>query len=127
MVLRCKRIHKPGRTLNFHGFSWSYAGRKSNLHPRAEISSMASLNPKSSIARTVSSYEFLVFCANSLLRLSRSMWFHLAPAGSNLFQLLPADSSSSNLFQFVHHFSMYATRHVRRLSPTFVGLKADFH
>ena len=43
MVLGCKRIHKPGRTFqDFDGFSWSYASPKSNLHPRTEISSMAS-------------------------------------------------------------------------------------
>ena len=33
---------------DFHGFSWSYVGPKSNLHPRTEISSFASLTPKSS-------------------------------------------------------------------------------
>ena len=47
MVLGCKRIHKPGRI--FSGFSWSYEGPKSNLHPSTEISSMASLTPKLSI------------------------------------------------------------------------------
>ena len=50
MVLGCKVIHKPGRT--FSGFSWifiKFAGPKSNLHPRMEISSLASLTPKLSI------------------------------------------------------------------------------
>ena len=37
MVLGCKRIHKLGRTFqDFHGFSWSYASPKSNLHPPTE-------------------------------------------------------------------------------------------
>ena len=37
------------RLPDFHGFSWSYAGPKSNLYPLTEISSMASLTPKLSI------------------------------------------------------------------------------
>ena len=60
------------------------------------------------IARTVSSYEFLVFCVNSLLSLSRSRWFHLVLGSSNSFQVVPG---SSYLFQLVPCFSMYATRH----------------
>ena len=35
--------------LDFDGFSWSFVSPKSNLHPRTEISSMASLTAKSSI------------------------------------------------------------------------------
>ena len=69
-------------------------------------------------ARIVSSYEFLVSCVKLLLSLSRSRWFQFVPGISSLFQLVPG---SSNSFQLVHHFSTYATRHVRRLSPIFVG------
>ena len=44
--------------LNFHRFSWSYLGPKSNLHPHTEISSMALLTPKSSIV-TFEKLQFL--------------------------------------------------------------------
>ena len=41
--------NQGGHFLDFHGFSWSCVGPKSNLHLRREISSMASLALKSSI------------------------------------------------------------------------------
>ena len=43
--------NQGGYFLDFHGFSWSYVGPKSNLHPPppTEILSMASLTPKLSI------------------------------------------------------------------------------
>ena len=47
-----------------------------------------------------------------------SRWFQFVPGSSSLFQLA---LGSSNSFQLVPRFSMYATRHVRRLSPIFVG------
>ena len=60
MVLGCKRIHKPGRTFqDFDGFSWSYASPKSNLHPRTEISSMAS---QERYLKKVCRKVFLVWC-----------------------------------------------------------------
>ena len=37
---------KKGYLLYFYGFSWCYASPKSNLYPRMEILSMASLTPK---------------------------------------------------------------------------------
>ena len=37
---------KKGYLLYFYGFSWCYASPKSDLYPRMEISSMASLTPK---------------------------------------------------------------------------------
>ena len=47
MVPGCKRVFKPegGHFLSSHGFSWSYAGPKSNL-PRMDISSIGVVNPK---------------------------------------------------------------------------------
>ena len=35
--------------MHFHGIMWSYDGLKSNLYPRTETSSMASVTPKSFI------------------------------------------------------------------------------
>ena len=47
-----------------------------------------------------------------------SRWFQFVPGSSSLFQLVPGSSIS---FQLVPRFSMYSTRHVRRLSPIIVG------
>ena len=68
MILGCKRIHKPSRTLpEFLRILWSYANPKSNLHHRTEISSMASLNPKSSISNAFSKtlYWLIFFKKNA--------------------------------------------------------------
>ena len=39
--------NQGGHFPDFYGLSWSYAGSKTNLHPRKENSSMALLTPKS--------------------------------------------------------------------------------
>ena len=38
--------NQRGRFLNFYRFSWSYAGPKSNLHPRKKISLFGVTNPE---------------------------------------------------------------------------------
>ena len=53
--------NQGGNFLNFHAFSWSYAGPKFNFHPRTEISSMASLTPKSFIEIEVTSLYDIFF------------------------------------------------------------------
>ena len=48
--------------MHFHGIMWSYGGPKSNLHPRTETSSMASVTPKSFIdIDDIGEIEDLVF------------------------------------------------------------------
>ena len=47
-----------------------------------------------------------------------SRWLQFVPGSSSLFQLVPGIFNS---FKLVPCFSMYAARHVRRLSPIFVG------
>ena len=59
--------NQGGNFLNFQGFSWSHAGPKSKLHSRTEISSMASLTPKSSIGNKelLLKFETFILCLNS--------------------------------------------------------------
>ena len=38
--------NQRGHFLDFYRFSWSYAGPKSNLHPRTEISLIGVTNPE---------------------------------------------------------------------------------
>ena len=47
--IRKESTIQEGCFLDFYRYSGSYAGPKSNLHSHKEISSMASLTPKSSI------------------------------------------------------------------------------
>ena len=78
-----------------------------------------------SIARMASSYEFLVFLCQFVAEsisfqvvLPCSRWLQFVPGSSSLFQLVPGIFNS---FKLVPCFSMYGTRHTRRLSPIFVG------
>ena len=52
--------NQVGHFLDFHRFSWSYAGPKSNLHPRTEISTMASLTPKLSTVKVDTKIYFWI-------------------------------------------------------------------
>ena len=71
MILGCKRISKPRRTLSgFLCLSWSYAGPNFNLHPCTEISSMVSLTPKSSICY----YFFKDYLLIDFLFKKRLLW-----------------------------------------------------
>ena len=47
--IRKESTNQGGQLLDFYRYSESYAGPKSNLHSHTEISSMASLTPKSSM------------------------------------------------------------------------------
>ena len=47
-----------------------------------------------------------------------SRWLQFVSGISSLFQMV---SGSSNSCYIVYHFSLYATRHVRRFSPIFVS------
>ena len=58
--IRMKKRHKPRRALDgFLKIFMELVGPKSNLHPRTEILSVASLTPKSSICCYVFKYLVL--------------------------------------------------------------------
>ena len=59
--------NQGGDFLDFNGFSWSYAGPKSNLHSRTEISLMALLAAKSSVILTINKYNSLTILMRSWL------------------------------------------------------------
>ena len=60
-----------GHFLDFYRFLGSYAGPKSNLHPRTEISSMASLTPKLSIY----CYYFKYFVLTDFFLFKKNTYF----------------------------------------------------
>ena len=51
--------NQRGHFLDFYRFSWSYAGPKSNLHPRTEISLIGVTNPE--IIYMLLLFQILVF------------------------------------------------------------------